>query len=206
MSTAGVATAIRWRWALWVAVAALLYYPLFRARPVFDDVAHMEFAARHGWDVWFQGPLFFRPFERALIGLNWMLSGNNFWLVRTVALAALLVKTALVYDSSRQLVNNDASWIPSLSALIYLAHPMNVSAVGKIDTLSEDLAATFALAVVNLALRSVRGPQAPPRSWVAAPSVSGCGSRSSRHVVEGGLCRHGCCHSRVVRCGNRNSG
>jgi len=87
------------------------------------------------------------------------------------------VKTALVYDSSRQLVNNDASWIPSLSALIYLAHPMNVSAVGKIDTLSEDLAATFALAVVNLALRSVRGPQAPPdpglqpRVFLAAGAV-----------------------------------
>src|SRR5882757_2320474 len=149
--------AVRWRWPLRVALPALIYYPLFRARPVFDDVAHMEFAARHGWNVLHMGPLFFRPFERMLIGINWMLSGNNFWLVRTVALAALIVKTSLVYGASRRWVNHANSWIPWLAALLYLTHPMNVSAVGKIDTLSEDLAALFALLVVNLALSSVRG-------------------------------------------------
>jgi hypothetical protein len=147
---------MRWRWPLWVVLTVLIYYPLLQARPIFDDIAHMEFAAAHGWDLLRMGPIFFRPFERVLIGVNWMWSGNNFWLVHGVALAALVIKTSLVYSIVRRLTERASAWLALLAALIFLTHPMNVSAVGKIDTLSEDLAALFALLGARLALASVR--------------------------------------------------
>src|SRR6187399_3644055 len=122
-STSGplVQVLTRWRWLLWAAFAGLIYYPLFQTQPIFDDIAHVEFAASHGWDVLHMGPIFFRPFERALIGINWMWSGKNFWLVRSVALIALTLKAALVYSLTRRLAVRSAPWIPWLAALIFLA-------------------------------------------------------------------------------------
>jgi len=70
------------RWLVWIAIALLLYYTSFFARPVFDDLSHAELAAREGWQLWHIGPIFFRPLEPVLIGLNWMLERDNFWIVR----------------------------------------------------------------------------------------------------------------------------
>jgi hypothetical protein len=144
--------AIHWRWTLWAALALLIYYPTFQTRPIFDDLGHVEFAAHQGWQLLHMGPIFFRPFERVLIGMNWMLFGDNFWLVKLAALGVLVVKASLVYELAKQVVSPTRSWAPWVIALIFLLHPMHVSAVGKIDTFSEDIAALFALLTVRFAM------------------------------------------------------
>ena len=144
--------ATRWRWLIWIATTLLIYYPIFQTRPVFDDTAHVEFAARQGWQLLHMGPFFFRPFERVLIGVNWMLSGDNFWLVRLASLAIFILKVSLVYDLAARIVSPRGGWAPWVIAVVFLLHPMNVCAVGKIDTFSEDIAALFALLVVRLAI------------------------------------------------------
>ncbi|HVW70112.1 MAG TPA: hypothetical protein VHB68_14135 [Steroidobacteraceae bacterium] len=141
----------RWRWLIACVAALLVYFPTFRTRPVFDDFAHVEFAARQGWNLLHMGPVFFRPIERILIGVNWLLFGANFWLVKLVAVAVLVLKAGLVHEIAKRIVSPAWPWAPAVIAAIFLAHPMHVSAVGKIDTVSEDLAALFALLVVLFA-------------------------------------------------------
>ncbi len=145
-------TVVRWRWIAWIALIALLYYPIFFARPVFDDLAHVEFAAQEGWHLLHIGPIFFRPAERILIGLNWMLYGDNFWIVKSVGLIVFVLNVALVYDLAKRIVSRGSSWAPFIIATIFLVHPMHVSAVGKIDTFSEHLASLFALLIVRCAI------------------------------------------------------
>jgi len=158
--------ATRWRWLIWIATTLLIYYPIFQTRPVFDDTAHVEFAARQGWQLLHMGPFFFRPFERVLIGVNWMLSGDNFWLVRLASLAIFILKVSLVYDLAARIASPRGGWAPWVIALVFLLHPMNVCAVGKIDTFSEDIAALFALLVVRLAIIAAgSGEAAPATAW-----------------------------------------
>jgi hypothetical protein len=136
----------------------------------------VEFAAQQGWQLLHMGPFFFRPFERALIGVNWMLSGDNFWLVRLAALIVLVLKVSLVYDLAARIVSPGRAWAPWVIALVFLLHPMNVCAVGKIDTFSEDIAALFALLTVRLAIVAAGSPEAAPaivkrNAWLAAATV-----------------------------------
>jgi hypothetical protein len=161
-SQALLRAATRWRWPIWIAATLLIYYPIFQTRPIFDDTAHVEFAARQGWQLLHMGPFFFRPFERALIGVNWMLSGDNFWLVRLVALIIFILKVSLVYDLAARIVPTRRAWAPWVIALVFLLHPMNVCAVGKIDTFSEDIAALFALLTVRLAIVAACSRDAAP--------------------------------------------
>ena len=95
----------RWRWLIACVAALLVYFPTFRTRPVFDDFAHVEFAARQGWNLLHMGPVFFRPIERILIGVNWLLFGANFWLVKLVAVAVLVLKAGLVHEIAKRIVS-----------------------------------------------------------------------------------------------------
>lgn len=146
--------AARWRWLVWIAAALLIYHPSFQTRPIFDDTAHVEFAAQQGWQLFHAGPIFFRPLERVLIGLSWMLCGDNFWLVKLAALGVLVAKVALVYELASRIVAPRRTWTPFVIALLYLFHPMQVSAVEKIDTFSEDIASLFALLIVLIAINA----------------------------------------------------
>jgi hypothetical protein len=143
---------VRWRWVAWIGLALLLYYPVFFARPVFDDLAHVEFAAQQGWHLLQMGPIFFRPLERILIGLNWALYRDNFWIVKAVGLVVFACNVALVYDLAKRIVTPGSPWAPFVIATLFLVHPMHVSAVGKIDTFSEHLTSLFALLTVRCAI------------------------------------------------------
>ena len=144
----------RWRLLAWMAIALLLYYPSFFSRPVFDDLSHVEFAAREGWQLWHIGPIFFRPLERVLIGLNWMLDRDNFWIVRSFGLSLFVLNVALVYDLAGRIVSQKSPWVPFIIATIFLVHPMHVLAVAKIDTFSEQMASLFALLSVRCAMNA----------------------------------------------------
>lgn len=146
-----------------MALTVLLYYPVFLTRPVFDDMGHVEFVAQQGWHLLHMGPHFFRPLERILLGLNWLYYGDNFWLVKAVALLAFVLTVSLVHDLAARIVSPQLPWAPFVIATIFLVHPMHVSAVGKIDTLSEDLASVFALLVVRCAIAAAE----------AAPGTAG---------------------------------
>jgi hypothetical protein len=170
-----LATAIaRWRWPAWIAVTLLLYYPIFFARPVFDDLAHVEFAAREGWHLLHIGPIFFRPVERILIGANWMLYGDNFWIVKALGLVVFALNVALVYNLAGRLVAQRSPGVAIVIATIFLLHPMNVTAVGKIDTFSEHLASLFALLIVRCALGAAEATDSPGGERIALRLALAC--------------------------------
>ncbi len=144
-----------------VALVAAIYWPSFFSQPVFDDTDHVAFAARYGADLGHIGPVFFRPIERALIGLDWTLDGLHFWIVRSVALLTLLGQAALVGWLAGRIVPADRTLARLAIPVLFLAHPMHVAAVDKIDTLSETLAAFFALAAVAVVVGLSALPPGP---------------------------------------------
>jgi hypothetical protein len=162
-----LATVLRWRWPVWMALTVLLYYPIFLTHPVFDDMGHVEFVAQQGWHLLHMGPHFFRPLERILIGLNWLFYGDNFWVVKTVALLAFVLSVSLVHDLAARIVSPKLPWAPFVIATIFLVHPMHVSAVGKIDTFSEGIASVFALLVVRCAMAAAEAAPGPAEERTA---------------------------------------
>lgn len=137
------------QWMLWSVLAILLYYPSYRTYPFFDDIEHVQWVVAYGASF-LQHPEspMFRPFERLIVGISWRMPGGGFWLAKTSSLIFLLVKTAMVASLCRTLLGRRWPLLRFAIPILYLVHPMHVASIIKIDTISENLASLFDLAVV----------------------------------------------------------
>ena len=141
-------------WLLWIVLVSLLYYPTYHTFPYFDDTAHVEWVVAYGASFLHhpESPMF-RPFERLIIGLSWKMPGNGFWFAKTFSLAVLLLKTWLVSVLGGMLLRDRHPLLRFAVPILFLLHPMHVASVIKIDTISENLASLFALALALVVAR-----------------------------------------------------
>ena len=74
---------------IWIFCIVILYGPQLEVKPYFDDVGHIVFASTHP-DLLQAGPLFYRPIERFVIGLNWYLWEDHLLIAKSISLMIFL--------------------------------------------------------------------------------------------------------------------
>lgn len=137
-------------WLSWMALAALIYYPVVGLHTYSDDSVQIEIAL--GLQPFNESTYFFRPLQSGLIAWDWQWSGSDFVASKALAFLLLLVRTALVYGLARRAMPRASAVGPMLVSWLYLAHPLLVAATGKIDNNTEGLCAAIALGLVYVAL------------------------------------------------------
>ena len=126
-----------------------IYAPGLSFAPFWDDYLRVAEARVHGFNIFHDYGTFFRPLEQLVNALNLAVSGENWALSHTASLIVHLFCGLAVWRLVSRLCGG-IPLAPEIAAAAYLLHPMMVSTVLQIDTLSQLLSGFFALLTLNL--------------------------------------------------------
>jgi hypothetical protein len=143
-----------WRWAAWIAVALLVYWPIFGMQPYFDDYVHVERLS--GLLSRADLPVLMRPLQDALLSLDWRWFGLDFRVSKALSIGLLVTRAALAYALARRLMPTSSRAGAGLVSIVMIVHPLAVATVGKIDNNTEALISVLGLTAAVLVLRAPR--------------------------------------------------
>lgn len=168
-------------WTALLAVGLIAYSTSFRGQFVLDDLTnilnnpYMEAAQLHYpalRDAVFEGPSSRRPVSKLTLALNYCAGGDHVWGYHAVNLAIHLACGGMVYliglamFRSVGLDERQAFWAALTAALVFVSHPIQISAVTYIVQRMTSLAAMFYLAALLLYIHGRDSGNARRRKWL----------------------------------------
>lgn len=136
----------------------LVYWPMWRIEPYADDFGVMALATS-GWERPYAGQHMFRPLELFAVRLSLFLN-DDLVSVKAFSLGGFLVTIVILFVIARRLAPHGGA-LPFVASALFACHPINVSAVIQIDTVSQQFAT---VAVVTAFAWYLGGPES--RGWL----------------------------------------